>query len=183
MQLRFTPSDCVVLVIDIQERLAPAIAPEDRERLLRGARLLVEAAKLFEVPVVTSEQYPRGLGPTIPELAELLPAAPIAKTEFSALGNSGVAAALEASGRKLAIVIGMEAHVCVLQSVLALLEGGYAVHVCHDGVGSRSVDDKRAALDLMRGAGAAVTSVESVAFQWCRDAADPRFKALSKLVK
>lgn len=179
--MRPTSQNSLVLVIDLQERLMPAI--HGAERVEAAARLLIDAARLFDVPIIASEQYPRGLGPTRPAIAEVLPQPPLPKVVFSAYGDDGLHAAIEAAGRKAVVIVGVEAHVCVLQTTLDLIAAGYTVFVARDAVGSRAPENRDTAMELLRAAGAVITCVETVAFEWCGAAGTDRFKALSKLVK
>lgn len=182
--LRPTADTSALLVIDIQERLLPAIDPAAADRVVQNARLLVEAAHLFGVPVIASEQYPRGLGPTIAPIANALGgAAPLPKVEFSAVRNPELAAAIAATGRRHIVVCGIETHVCVLQTALDLVADGKVVHVASDAVGSRDPANRLVGLEIMRQAGAVVSSAETVAFQWAGRAGSEAFKALSRLVR
>jgi len=172
----------VLLVIDIQERLAAVMG--DREKVVANAGRLIAGAKLLGVPVVHSEQYPRGLGPTVPELrAALEPATPVEKLTFDCCGEPSFAPALERAGRSTVIVCGMETHICVLQTVLGLLAQGRIVHVAADAVCSRDPENWRTALEFMRGAGAVITCTETVLFQLLVRAGTPEFKAIQQLVK
>jgi nicotinamidase-related amidase len=168
-----------LLVVDIQERLAAVMG--DRERVVANAGRLIAGAKLLGVPVVHSEQYPRGLGPTVPELrAALEPAAPVEKLTFDCCGEPTFAPALE---RTAVVVCGMETHICVLQTVLGLIARGAVVHVAADAACSRDPENARVALELMRDAGAVVTCTETVLFQLLERAGTPEFKAVQQLVK
>ena len=177
-------NNSVLLVIDIQERLLPAIHETDQAPLVKNARIAIQAAQLFDVPVVVSEQYPRGLGPTLPALQEALESqAPFAKTEFSAYKNEALRSQLETHQRSHVILCGIEAHICVLQTALELSAAGYQVHLLSDAVASRVPTNKQVALNLLQSAGCHISSTETVAFQWCRHAGNPGFKALSHLVR
>ena len=169
-------ADSILVVIDIQERLA-AVMPA-RETVVRNAGILVEAAARLGVPVVVTEQYPKGLGYTVQELADKLPAGAVRleKTTFSAC------AALPPTAAQV-VIVGMEAHVCVLQTSLELVSGGREVFVVADAVCSRTGDNRANALDRMQAAGGAVTNTESVLFEWLRDAGHEHFRALSKLIR
>jgi len=174
--------DAVLLVIDIQERLAVVMA--EREKVVANAAHLIAAAKLLGVPIVHTEQYPRGLGPTVPELrAALEPAQPVEKITFDCCGEPSFAPALEATGRSTVIVCGMETHICVLQTVLGLLARGMGVHVAADAVCSRNPENARVALELQRDAGAVVTCTETVMFQLLRCAGTPEFKAIQARIR
>jgi nicotinamidase-related amidase len=172
----------VLLVIDIQERLAAAMA--EREKVVANAGHLIATAKLLEVPVVLTEQYPKGLGPTVPELrATLEPAAAVEKMTFDCCGEPAFGPALGRTGRATVVVCGMETHICVLQTVLGLLAGGKTVHVAADAVCSRNPENSRVALELMRDAGAVVTCTETVMFQLLARAGTPEFKAIQARIR
>ena len=175
-------NNTLLLVVDIQERLAAAMA--DRDKVVANAGHLIAAAKLLGVPVVHTEQYPRGLGPTVPELrAALEPAAPIEKLTFDCCGEPTFAPALEATQRSTVVVCGMETHICVLQTVLGLLAQGLIVHVAADAVCSRDAENWRTALEFMRDAGAVVTCTETLMFQLLVRAGTPEFKAIQNRIK
>ena len=174
--------DAVLLVIDIQERLAVAMA--DRERVVANTGHLIAAAQLLGVPVLLTEQYPKGLGPTVPELRAVLADTPaVEKTTFDCCGEPTFAPALERTGRSTVIVCGMEAHICVLQTVLGLLATGMSVHVAADAVCSRNPENARTALELQRDAGAAITCTETVLFQLLGRAGTPEFKAIQARIR
>lgn len=174
-----------LIVIDVQAKLAPAMEPEALKRCLRSTRILLETARQKRWPVIATEQYPQGLGPTLPEVAADLAAIeappPLAKTCFSACGADGFGDRL--GGVAAAVVVGMEAHVCVLETALDLLGQGVRVFVPWDGVASRREEDRTTALEQLRAAGAVVTSSETLAFQMLKRAGTPEFKAISARVK
>ncbi|MEX0701751.1 MAG: hydrolase [Planctomycetales bacterium] len=170
-----------LLIVDVQVKLVPAIPV--REKLIGNCRRLIEAARLFGIPVAATEQYPRGLGGTVPELAELLDDVP-GKLRFSCAEALNWGPAGErADDRWQVIVAGMEAHVCVLQTVFDLLSLGYRVYVVADAVASRGKLDWKIALERMAAGGAVVTTTESVLFECCEAAGTPDFKEISRLVK
>ena len=174
--------DAVLIVIDIQERLAVAMA--ERERVVSNTGHLIAAAKLLGVPMVVTEQYPKGLGPTVPELRTALETAPaIEKMTFDCCGEPSFAPALDQAGRSTAIVCGMETHICVLQTVLGLLATGMNVHVAADAVCSRNPENTRIALELQRDAGAVITCTETVLFQLLGRAGTPEFKAIQARIR
>ena len=174
-------SSCL-LIIDIQERLTPAIAQIDQ--IVDRVLILLQAAERLGVPILVSEQYPKGLGPTIAPVAELVPAgATLAKTEFSAAANPEFRARLAELGRPQPVVCGVEAHVCVLQTVIELRQAGYDVGVVHDGCGSRHPDNAEAAYARMSRLGAELVTGEMVVFEWLRRAGTPEFREVSKLIK
>lgn len=174
-----------LVVVDVQERLAAAMPPDDRARILHNLGILVETARLLEVPVLATEQYPRGLGPTEPEIASRLPAgaAVLEKTSFSCCGAEGFTACLDAAARPQVVLSGMEAHVCVLQTAFDLRDRGFQVFVVADAVCSRDPRNHTNALARLRQGGVAVPSTESVVFEWLGNARHPQFKAVSALLK
>ena len=182
--LRLDVDRAVVLLIDWQERLASAMDADELEVSTHSAKILLEGARALGVPIVATEQYPKGLGPTVELLRQSLEGVtPIPKTEFSCLGNAEAAAALEATGRDHVIIAGMETHICVYQTVLDLVERGRTVHVLQDATLSRSLDDHGCGLALSEAAGAVVSSVETVLFQLLGKAGGDAFKTISALVR
>lgn len=167
-----------LLIIDIQTRLMPAI--HEGPAVLARARQLVTAADRLRVPLLATEQNPEGLGPTVagllPEGAEVLP-----KMSFDALGAPAIAARL--TGDRTLVVAGCEAHVCVLQTVLGLLQRGRRVQVVADAVGSRHAANRKAALKRMRQAGAGIVTTEMVLFEWLGSAEHPAFREIVALIK
>ncbi len=177
-----------LLVVDVQEKLLPAMPTAEAPRLLRAVDLLLDAADRFGLPTWVTEQYPSGLGATVPELRarlETMARRPpvLAKTIFSATGVPEVPTALAASGARSVIVTGVEAHVCVFQTARDLARRGYHVHVPFDAVASRDPACKQAALALLASHGVTITTTETVVFDLLGDAASPHFRALSKLVR
>jgi len=174
-----TIENAVLLLIDLQERLVPVIA--DGETMVARTVRLAEAAHLLGVPVRATEQYPKGLGPTVAPLAayphEILP-----KTAFSGAGDPGFAALLPAGTREV-VIAGCETHVCVLQTALDLLDSGYRVAVAADAAGSRDPADREAGIARARQHGAEIVTSEMVLFEWLRDARHPRFRDVQKLLK
>ncbi len=171
-----------LLVVDVQARLAPAMAAE--RMVVDNTRLLLKAAGRLDVPVLVSEQYRRGLGPTVEAVAEFVPdGAVVEKMHFSCMNDAGFAGQFRQTGRPMAVVAGIEAHVCVLQTVEQLLESGNAVFVVADATSSRTPANHAAALERMRHAGARVVTTEMVVFEWLEKAGTPEFKELSALVK
>ncbi|WP_294931581.1 isochorismatase family protein [uncultured Paracoccus sp.] len=171
------PDNSVLMLIDFQQRLMPAI-DRAQDRIANAARLLA-AARLLSLPAVHTEQNPRGLGPTVPELAPEGPA--LAKMSFDALAEDHIAQALPPSAAL--VVAGCEAHICVMQTVLAALRQGRRVHVVADAVGSRSPENHAAALARMAAAGADVVTVEMVLFEWLRSAGHPAFRQVAALIR
>ncbi len=182
-KVRLDRTKAVVLLVDVQERLAPAIEPAAYARVLKYSKALIGMAKELGLPVLATEQYPKGLGPTVRELAELLPAPPLSKTHFSCGADPAFASELESTGRRQVIVCGMETHVCVFQTARDLAQAGYEVHVCADAVGSRTEEHRKVGLELIREAGATVTTAETAIFDLLHQAGTPEFKKVSALVK
>ncbi|HET7833355.1 MAG TPA: hydrolase [Gallionella sp.] len=178
------PEHAVLVVIDIQDRLCAAMDRDRLHQVVRNAGILLESAQELEVPVIFTEQYVKGLGPTVAGLKEKAPAAAChEKMTFSCCGNGAFLDQLKLGGRTQVIVCGMETHVCVLQTVIDLLSDGFTVHVVKDAVMSRSNDNRQTALEAMTLAGAVPTSTESVVFQLLKVAGTDSFRKLSKLVK
>mgnify|MGYP002622353438 CR=1 FL=1 len=168
----------LLLLIDFQARLMPAI--HEAEAALLNAGRLLEAAGMLDVPSLLTEQNPKGLGPTVGQLP-VGDAPVVAKQSFGACGEEGFADRIPANAQ--VIVAGWEAHVCVLQTVLDLVENGYQPVVIEDCVSSRKPADKATALRRMAQEGAVITSAESILFELCRVAGTDGFKAISRLVK
>lgn len=179
---RMRRDDSVLLVVDIQERLLPAM--DGHEEVAAAADRLVRAAGLLGVPVLCTEQYPRGLGATVdPVRTSLGPAPILEKMTFSCCGAEGLMGRLASLGRRQVVLAGIETHVCVMQTALDLLAAGYRPFVAADGVSSRFAADRQTALDRLRQAGAVVTTSESVMFEWLETAAAAEFKAVSRIVR
>lgn len=175
-----------LLVVDIQERLVPAIEDTQRERLLRQNGVLIECARTFGWQTVYSEQYPKGLGPTVPALREALEAADarrIEKVEFSCCRNPVFAEEVLSRLPPHVVVTGMEAHICVLQTVADLQARGHQVFVPWDAVGSRTAANRDNGLALIERAGAVVTNTETILFHALGRAGGDDFKRLSKMIR
>lgn len=176
------PDQTVLVLIDIQGKLAQLM--HAREALFANLQRLVKGARALGLPILWLEQYPQGLGPTIPEVAELLPELrPVAKTCFSACGSAEFLAQLTNTERKQVLLAGIEAHVCVYQTAADLLGAGYEVEVVTDAVSSRTAANRDLGLQRMRDAGARLTGVEMVLFELLRTAQAPAFKEIARLVK
>lgn len=174
--------DTVLVVIDVQGKLAQLM--HNKEELFKNLKTIISGATVLNVPILLTEQYPQGLGPTIPELAELLEGVnPIAKTSFSCCGDDAFTQAFADLGREQALLVGIETHVCVWQTAYDLLESDYEVHVVADAVSSRSAENKHIGLENMRDSGAILTCTETALFELLRVAEGPKFKEISKLVK
>ena len=178
-----TVENSAFVMIDMQQKLLPAMS--NSQQILERNMLLLNAAAVLNMDVLVTEQYPKGLGATVPELSTWLgeKSIPVAKTGFSVFCSPEFQAKLLERKREVLIFFGIEAHVCVLQSVLDAVAGGYEVIVVADAVSSRKTADCERALDMMRDQGVSVLNSESVLFMLLRDAAHPAFKAISKLIK
>ncbi|MEX2297412.1 MAG: hydrolase [Dongiaceae bacterium] len=169
-------------MVDVQERLLPTMA--DADSLLANAAILLKAAARLSVPLLASEQYPRGLGSTVPALAALLPAGSIQpKTAFSCAGDPALIARIAGFGRPQAVLCGIETHVCVLQTALDLAAGGYRCFVVRDACSSRRQASIDAALARMAQAGITIVTTEMVLFEWLQNAAVPEFREVSALIR
>jgi nicotinamidase-related amidase len=172
----------VLLLIDFQERLFPVM--HEKEKLLRNTVKLVQGAKVLEIPVILTEQYPKGLGPTIPEIKSLIPEIkPIEKVCFNCCDEGAFKSALESSRRKQVLIAGIEAHICVYQTAMALTGAGYEVQVASDCISSRDPENKLAALSKMVAAGISITTMEMALFELLKVAAGEKFKQISAIVK
>lgn len=174
----------VLVVVDVQERLVKAMDEQVLAQLISNTKILLESAAELQIPVIFTEQYKKGLGETIPELLEKAANAPcFDKMSFSCCGGENFVASLRATGRKQVVVTGMEAHVCVLQTVLDLLDAGFTVHLVTDAVMSRAKHNWRNAQEIIRQAGGVTSTAETVMFQWLKVAGTDPFKKLSKLLR
>lgn len=167
-----------LLVIDFQERLFAAMEPHSRERTLKRTLAAIDGAKALGLPVFATEQYPKGLGPTVAAIRERI-APPIEKLRFSAAG----AVEGKLGGRTQVLLVGMETHVCVFQTARDLVESGLEVYLCADAVLSRTLEDRSIGLELARSAGAVLTTVEAALFDLLGVAGTAEFKAVSAAVK
>ncbi|MGM0489260.1 MAG: isochorismatase family protein [Planctomycetota bacterium] len=172
--------DSALLVVDVQTKLLAAMS--DPNTLVWNIRRLVRGAGILGVPVAATEQYPRGLGPTADSLKELLPEVP-EKLMFSCRECKSIFTGFQEQGIFKLLVVGIEAHVCVQQTVLDLLAEGFRVYVAVNAVTSRYAIDARTAFRRMESAGATLTTTEAVLFEWCEVAGTPEFKEISKLVR
>ncbi len=176
-------NQCCLIVVDIQERLAPAMFDGGTEAI-HNAGILMQAAKRLNVPTLVSEQYPRGLGRTVPQLAEFMPAdGPVEKLEFACPGNDGFAIRFNALNKKQAVIAGMEAHICVLQTAIKLSGQGIRVFVAADAVASRKKSSMDHAFARIEDAGGSIITTEMAVFEWLERAGSDDFKALSKLIQ
>lgn len=180
---RLTPENTLVVVIDMQERLQPLIAEDARVR--RQAAALAEGARLLGVPVFVTEQYPKGLGQTVPELRAAVDAAGgvLEKTAFSCAQDPSIAARITATGRPNVVLAGVEAHICVLQSALDMLDAGFSVFLAEDAMGSRDPANKESGIARARRHGAEPANVEMILFELMGTKEHTRFKDVQRLIK
>ncbi len=170
------------LVIDIQDRLAQVMSM--REGVIANTLHMLHISRLMDIPVVVTEQYPKGLGITVDKIREHIPEyMPLEKMSFDCCNEPLIVDRLKLLGRSHIIIAGMETHICVLQTTLSLLRMGYNVHLLSDAVCSRSKHNWKTGIEIMRDAGAVITSTETVLFQLLRQAGTEEFKTISKRIK
>lgn len=180
--MRLRREESILLVVDVQEKLAPHV--EGGERVAARCGALARAAGLLGIPAFASEHCPDRIGHTVPALRALFDAPNVlAKVRFSCADEPEVLAKLRASGRGQVLVAGMEAHVCVMQTALGLMEHGLRVFVARDAVGSRRPEDCEAALARLDGAGCGAATTEMAIFEWAHRADVPQFRSLLEIVK
>ncbi|MEK7483445.1 MAG: isochorismatase family protein [Planctomycetota bacterium] len=177
----FCPENIQLLIVDIQEKLFPKI--DHREELLKNTQILIETAKILNIPIILSEQYPSGLGQTLPEIKSLLPenTPSVEKLHFSCMQHPGFESKLQ--DRKLVMVVGIETHVCIYQTVSDLILKDYWVWVPADAVGSRTKLNWKTGLSLMEREGAWIASTENLIFRLLKTAGTENFKKIAKLLK
>jgi len=181
-KMRLKASECVLVIVDVQERLARIM--ERRSQVERALVVLIETARLHRIPIVLTQQYTKGLGPTVEEIASRLEEIEVVeKITFSCCLEESFVKSLDSLGRPKVILTGMETHICVLQTALDLLDSGYTVHVPWDAVCSRNDGNRDWGLRFMERAGAVLTSTETTAFQILERAGTAEFKAISSLLK
>ncbi len=176
-------ANTALVIIDVQVKLAQVML--QKEALIDALQRLVRGAQVLNLPILWNEQLPEKLGPTVPEVAELLAEStqPIAKASFSCCGNPPFMQALKTANRQQILLAGIESHVCVYQTGLDLLNLGYEVHVVADAVSSRTPENRQLGLTRLQQAGAALSSVEMALFELLRVAEGPQFKEIAKIVK
>jgi nicotinamidase-related amidase len=181
--VRLHPPAAQLLVIDMQERLLPAI--DRHEAVTARAATLIRAARILDIPLLWSEQYRKGLGETVAPIREAIgdAATPMEKLSFGCLGDDAQKRAIENAGRRQLILCGIETHVCVMQTALLAIGQGYEVFLAEDALGSRRADDRDVALRRMAQAGAAPASVEMLIMEALGEAGTPQFKAILPLLK
>lgn len=181
---RIVRENTQAMLIDVQERLAPHIY--DNENIVKKIITLIKGLQALDIPIMLNEQYKKGLGDTLPEILEVLEgdnAKSFEKVTFSACDNDDSWNYLAQQNRSIVLLFGTEAHVCVMQTALDLLDNGMQPVIIADAVGSRFPYDKKQAIRRIRRAGAVITTVESILFELCRSSKDPAFKTISNLIK
>ncbi len=178
-------ANSLLVIVDLQTKLSAVMPATEAKLITENAGSLVKAAAILNIPILVTEQYPKGLGTTDTSIIQKLPeATPIfEKTGFSCCLAEGFCNALESSERKQIILTGIEAHVCVLQTALELLHKGYQVYVVEDAICSRKSVHKVYALQRMQQQGITIINHESVLFEWLRDASHPDFRSISGLLQ
>ncbi|MGO4886967.1 hydrolase [Anaerobacillus sp. MEB173] len=180
--MRLDKEKAALVVVDVQGKLAHMVY--EQEILFENIRKLILGSKLFNMPIIWVEQYPEGLGSTVQEIAELLEGMePIKKMTFSSCGSEEFCEKLSKINRNQLLVVGIEAHVCVYQTVMDLLQLNYHVELITDGVSSRTYENKKTAIDRLKAAGANLTSTELALFDLMKTAEGPTFKEMLKIVK
>ena len=170
------------MVVDIQDRFLPVI--HEMQRVIQNSLRLINGAIILSVPILATEQYRKGLGATLPEIASAIPNfAPMEKNTFSCCDTPGFVEALRAKGVQDVILCGIEAHVCVCQTSLGLLEAGFRPFVVADAISSRTPENHRFAIERMRDAGAVIVSTEMILFELLECAGTDEFRQMLKLVK
>lgn len=177
--------DSVLVIVDMQTTLSSVMPENEAQSMHENTLSLLEAAKKLSIPVLITEQYPQGLGHTEIQINDALPddAHLFDKTAFSCCGASGFMPTLEKTGRKQIILVGQEAHVCIMQTALDLTAQDYQVHVVEDAICARKTEHKFFALQRMQSQNIIITNYESVLFEWLRDASHPDFRAISGLLR
>lgn len=184
MSFQIEREEMVLVIIDVQESLVKAMESEVVRNLIRNLQTLIAFAQEMGIPIVMTEQYPRGLGMTISEIQQALPSLPpIEKVSFSCGRVDAFNETLDRMGRRVILLTGMETHVCVLQTAAHLIQKGFEVHVVADAVCSRRKLDWEIGLQWMEKKGAMISTTEIIAFQLLKEAGTEEFKRLSKRVK
>ena len=181
---RIAREDTQAMIIDVQERLTPHIF--DHEKIVKKTVTLIKGLQVLGIPIMLNEQYKKGLGDTVPEILDVLDpenTKSFEKVTFSACDNDDAWNHLAQQNRSVVILFGAEAHVCVMQTALDLLDNGMQPVIIGDAVGSRFPYDKKQAIRRIRRAGGVISTVESILFELCRSSQDPAFKTISSLIK
>lgn len=172
----------LVLIIDIQERLVAAL---NKDIIVKNAIKVASAAKLLNIPVILTEQYPKGLGHTVDALKDALPdnSHIVEKTYFNALLENGMLNKIKSYGKKQIVIFGIETHICVHQTASALVEAGFDVYVIKDACASRNKYEFKQGIDAMTANGVKISCVEIALFEWLKGATNPKFKEVQALIK
>jgi nicotinamidase-related amidase len=174
--------DCCLVVVDVQGKLADLM--HDKENLFKNIRILIQSAKILDIPILWCQQVPAALGPTAPEIAELLGGCePVNKSSFSCCGCEEFNDKLEELGRRQVLLCGIETHVCVYQSAVDLIEKDFEVDVIADAVSSRTQANKEIGLDRLAEEGARISSTELALFELLKSADHPQFKQVARIIK
>ena len=175
-------NDSLLIVIDVQDRLVNAL---DKDIVVKRTQTLVKSAKILNIPVIFTEQYPKGLGPTVPAVKDYAPQDSVffPKTSFNVLSEDGFADMLQKYGKKQIVICGIETHICVHQTTSALLNAGYEVYVCKDACASRNKYEFKQGIELMESDGAKISCLEIILFEWLKGAKHPKFKEAQALIK
>ena len=176
------PEESLLLLIDVQEKLVNAL---DKDVIVKRVFNLVKSARLLNIPVVVTEQYPKGLGSTVSSLVHELPenTSIFEKVTFNALDADGVLDKIKALGKKQIVICGIETHICVHQTVAALLREGFEVYVAKDACASRNKYEFKQGIELMQANGATISCMEIILFEWLKSAKNPYFKEIQALIK
>ena len=176
------PDNTALILIDVQEKLTAVMSQKDH--LLKNLQILIQGAQILDIPIYWVEQYPQGLGPTVPQIAALLEGQnPLSKLSFSACGQQEFLDQLKVGNHRTLLVAGIECHVCVYQTTCDLLKAGFQVEVVLDATSSRSLHNKQVGVDKMLRMGAEVTSVETALFELLQVSGSPQFKQISRLLR
>ncbi len=175
-------NDSLVLIIDVQEKLVQAL---NKNVIVEKAVKMASAAKILGIPVIVTEQYPKGLGATVQELKDVLSENTqyLEKTSFNAFSEESIAQEIKNSGKKQIVIFGIETHICVHQTVAALIEEGYEVYVIKDACASRNKYEFKQGIEIMQANGAKISCVEIALFEWLKSAKHPNFKEVQALIK
>ncbi|QXM06591.1 hydrolase [Crassaminicella indica] len=179
--MRILKENTTAVIIDIQERLLPHM---NSKELLKNLTILIEGLKALDIPIIVSEQYTKGLGPTVSKIKGMLEDSEnIEKISFSCCDEPKLQEKIDNLNKEWIIIAGIESHICVLQTVIDLIDNGYTPVVIEDCISSRKENDKKIAIERMKKEGAIISTYESILFELCRYAGNDTFKTISKLVK
>ncbi len=174
--------NCCLVVVDVQGKLAQLMT--DKDALFKNVQILIQAAKILEIPILWCQQAPDALGPTLPEIAGLLTGIePVNKASFSCCGEEKFNAELNSLAREQVLLCGIETHVCIYQTAMDLMEGGLEVTIIADAASSRTEQNRQTALARLAAEGAHISSTEMALFELLKTAKHPRFREIAKLVK